>query len=481
MGGNHRLELRRAGFKNWVSDIQVKPNEPMSIGPVRLGIPDGRLAVRSAPAGANVTIGGVYRGRTPLEFDVRPDVTQAVAVSHEGYEPAQRSVSVASGARQTIDVSLEAILGEVIVRATPADAELFVDGRSRGAANQTLRLPATAHAIEIRKPGYVTHKATVTPRSGLPQNIEVTLLEGVTAPAPAATAATGEGAAPASAAAPVTVALVPTLQSPTGQELKLVPAGSYTMGSPRREAGRRANEAQRPINLQRRFYLSTREVTNADFKRFRPEHRSGFLSQNTLDLELQPVVSVSWQDAAAFCNWLSGQAGLTPAYEKRGEGLAAVVPVPNGFRLPTEAEWEWVARSDGGGRLRKYPWGDSLPVPPGSGNFADRRAQPVVPQVLVDLDDGFVVSAPVGSFAPNTLGFFDMGGNVAEWTHDLYTVQPPASAAAVDPVATGEGSQYVLRGSSWKHSSVTELRLSFRDYGTGKRNDVGFRIARYAQ
>ena len=484
MGGNHRLELRRVGFKTWVSDIQVKPNEPMKIGPVRLGIPDGRLAVRSSPAGANVTIGGVYRGRTPLEVDVRPDVTQAVAVSREGYESAGRDVSVASGAREAIDVSLKAILGEVIVRATPADAELFVDGRSRGAANQTLRLPATAHAIEIRKPGYVTHKATVTPREGLPQNIEVALLEGVTAPAPgpAATTAGGEGAAPASTpTAPVTVALVPTLRGPTGQELKLVPAGGYTMGSPRREAGRRSNEAQRPVNLQRRFYLSTREVTNADFKRFRPEHRSGFLNQNTLELDLQPVVSVSWQDAAAFCNWLSTQAGLTPAYEKRGDSLAAVVPVTNGFRLPTEAEWEWAARSTGGGGLRKYPWGESLPVPAGAGNFADRRAQPVVPQVLVDLDDGFVVSAPVGSFAPNSLGFFDMGGNVAEWTDDLYTVQPPASAAAVDPVATGEGSVYVVRGSSWKHSSVTELRLSFRDYGNGKRNDIGFRIARYAQ
>ncbi len=353
MGGNHRLELRRAGFKNWVSDIQVKPNEPMRIGPVRLGIPDGRLAVRSSPAGANVTIGGVYRGRTPLEVDVRPDVRQAVAVSREGYEPAGREVSVASGAREAIDVSLEAILGEVIVRATPADAELFVDGRSRGAANQTLRLPATAHALEIRKPGYVTHKATVTPRSGLPQNIEVTLLEGVTAPAPgpAATAATGEGAAAGAAAAPVTVALVPTLRSPTGQELKLVPAGSYTMGSPRREAGRRANEAQRAVNLQRRFYLSTREVTNADFKRFRPDHRSGFLNQNTLELDLQPVVSVSWQDAAAFCNWLSAQAGLTPAYAKRGDLLAAVVPVTNGFRLPTEAEWEWVGALHG----RQWP------------------------------------------------------------------------------------------------------------------------------
>ena len=92
-----------------------------------------------------------------------------------------------------------------------------------------------------------------------------------------------------------------------------------------------------------------------------------------------------------------------------------------------------------------------------------------------------VVTAPVGSFAPNPLGFFDMGGNASEWTHDIYTVQPAAGTAANDPVATGEGGAHVLRGSSWKHSSVTELRLAFRDFGNGKRNDVGFRIARYGQ
>jgi formylglycine-generating enzyme required for sulfatase activity len=485
MGGNHRLELRRAGYKAWVSDILVKPNEPMQIGPVRLGIPDGRLTVRSAPAGANVTIGGAYRGRTPLEVDVRPDVIQSVAVSREGYEPASREISVASGGRGVVDVSLKAILGEVIVRATPTDAELFVDGRSRGPANQTLQLPAAAHAIEIRRPGYVPHKATVTPRPGLPQNIEVTLLEGVAAAPAAAAAAAGGAPAEAGAAgavAPAMVALVPTLRARTGLELKLLPAATFTMGSPRREAGRRSNEAQRPVNLVRRFYMSTREVTNAEFKQFRPEHRSGFVSQNTLELDRQPVVNVNWQDAAAFCNWLSEEAGLKPAYEKRGDRLVAVSPVSNGYRLPTEAEWEFVARSEnGGGRLRKYPWGDSLPVPAGAGNFADRRSQPVVPQVLVDYDDGHIVTAPVGSFAANNLGFFDMGGNVSEWTHDIYTVQPAAGTAADDPVATGEGGVYVIRGSSWKHSSVTELRLAFRDYGNARRNDTGFRVARYAQ
>jgi formylglycine-generating enzyme required for sulfatase activity len=482
MAGSYRVELRHPGFKPWISDVQVQANEPLAIGPVRLGLPDGRLVVTSSPAGASVSVGGAYRGRTPLEIDVRPDLPQLVTVQRDGYEPARREINVGPGARVAVDASLQPILGQVIVNAKPADAQLYVDGSARGAANQTLELPATAHAIEIRKPGYATHRVTVTPRPGLPQSIEVTLLEGVArAPAPAGQA---PGAPPSAAGAPAeagaVVALPATLRSPGGQELKLVPAGEYTMGSPRREAGRRANEAQRAVKLERRFYLGLREVTNAEFRQFRPSHRSGFILQETLDLDRQPVVGVSWQDAAEYSNWLSAKEGLAPAYVNQGGKFVPVVPATNGYRLPTEAEWEWVARG-AGGALRKYPWGDALPVPPGAGNFADRKAQPLVDQALPDYDDGYAATAPVGSFAAGPAGFFDLGGNVAEWTHDLYTVQPASGAVAVDPLAGGAGALRVVRGSSWRHAAVTELRLAYRDYGDGKRNDLGFRIARYAQ
>jgi len=487
MAGSHRVELRLGGFRPWVSDVQVQANTPLTLGPVRLGLPDGRLAVRSVPAGANVTVGGAYRGRTPLEIDVRPDVAQSVAVLREGYEPARRELTVASGEHAVAEFTLMPILGEVTVRANPADAQLYVDGAARGAANQTLQLPATAHVVEVRRTGYATHRVNVTPRPGLPQDLEVTLREvpvretvSATAPAAEVPATAAAPGAPAPAGPVPGGALAATVRSKAGQELKLVPAGDFTMGSPRREAGRRSNEAQRAVKLGRRFYLALREVTNAEFRQFRPGHRSAFVMQQTLDLDRQPVVNLTWQDAAAYCNWLSAQDGLEAAYVSQGGGLVPVVPATSGYRLPTEAEWEWAARSTGGG-LRKYPWGDALPVPPGAGNFADQQAQPLVPQVLTDYDDGHAASAPVGSYAPNALGFFDMGGNVAEWTHDLYTVQPAAGAAAVDPAATGPGAVRVIRGSSWQHSGVTELRLAYRDYGDGRRNDLGFRIARYAQ
>ena len=474
--GSRRVELLHAGFKTWVSDVQVKANQPLTVGPVRLGLPDGRLVVKSRPSGASVTIGGAYRGRTPLEVDVRPDLEQSVGVSREGYEPATRQVSVAPGGRAGVDVELTPIFGEVIVRARPEDAQLYVDGELRGAANQTLRLPATRHTVEIRRAGYANYRTTVTPRPGLPQNVDIALLEGASSPAPASAGAT----AGATAAAPVVVGLQPSLRSKAGQELRLVPAGQYTMGSPRREAGRRANESQRQVDLQRRFYVSTREVTNGEFRQFRADHRSGYVMQTTLDTDRQPVVNVSWDEAVAYCNWLSAQEGLAPAYEKKGDAWVAVVPATNGYRLPTEAEWEWIARRDGGG-LRKYPWGDAMPVPPGAGNFADRSAQALLPSVLLDYDDGFPATAPVGSFAANPSGFQDLGGNVAEWTHDLYTVQPRTETVAVDPATTGAGALHVIRGSSWKSGTVTELRLAFRDYGEGRRNDLGFRIARYAQ
>ncbi len=480
MAGSHRVEITHPGYKPWVSDVQVQANTALELGPVRLGVPDGRLAVTSSPPGAAVSVGGAYRGRTPLEIEVRPDIAQVVTVLRDGYEPAQREVQVAPGARESVTLALQPILGQVIVKATPADAQLYVDGTSRGIARQTIELPSTAHVIEIRKPGYATHRVTVTPRAGLPQSVEVTLLEGVArASAPAEQAGAAAPAAGASAAeAGALVALAPTLRSPAGQELRLVPAGEFTMGSPRREAGRRANEAQRAVKLERRFYLALREVTNYEFRQFRQAHRSGFVLQQTLDLDRQPVVNVTWQDAAEYCNWLSAKEGLAPAYKSEGGRLVPVVPATNGYRLPTEAEWEWAAR---GSALRKYPWGDALPVPPGAGNFADVTAQPLVSQFLADFDDGHAATAPVGSFTPNALGFLDLGGNVAEWTHDLYTVQPATSAAAVDPATGGAGALRVIRGSSWRHSAVTELRLAFRDYGDGKRNDLGFRIARYAQ
>jgi formylglycine-generating enzyme required for sulfatase activity len=483
--GTHRVELRHPGFRNWVSDVQVVANQPQTLGPVRLGLPDGTLVVRTEPAGANVSVGGAFRGRTPVTLDVRPDVALALVAARDGYEPATTSLTVGPGERREVQLALTPIFGEVTVVAEPGTAEVFVNGRRAGKAGQALRLPAARTDLEVRLAGFQTYRAAVTPRPGLPQVLNVRLeLGGDIAPASAAPGAAATAAAATGAASTPTAgraALAPVIRTKSGAELRLLGPASYTMGSPRRESGRRANESQRAVELRRRFYLGTREVTNGEFKQFKPQHRSGYVGQNTLELDRQPVVNVTWEDAAEYCNWLSQQEGLLPAYQAQGGKLVLVQPVTTGYRLATEAEWEWAARANRDGSLRKYPWGDALPVPAGAGNFGDRQAQPLLQTFIAELDDGQPASANVGSYAANALGFFDLGGNVAEWTTDLYTVQPAGGATTVDPVAAAAGNLHSIRGSSWRHATVTELRAAFRDSGSGRRDDVGLRIARYAE
>lgn len=459
--GRYTLALEHPDYRRYETPITVKAGEPLTIGPVELGLPDGMLAVRTEPEGADVSVSGRYRGRTPATLDLAPGLAHEVVVSRPGYASQTRNIAVSPGERKTLTLTLEAVLGQVTVKGEPADAELFVDGRSRGLANQTLSLPAAPHALEIRKPGLATFKATVTPKPELPQVVEYEL----TSPAQARLAR-----------------LPPLVQSPVGAELKLVRGGTFTMGSPRREPGRRSNEAERRIELERPFYIGVREVTNREFREFRPNHASGIFKEESLDLDRQPVARVSWQDAAAFCNWLSGKEGLPPAYVSGNGRLTLAEPVTTGYRLPTEAEWEFVARHDGSQAARKYPWGDALPVAPRSGNYADQSAIYLTPVVISGYDDGFRVAAPVGSFGPNPLGLFDLGGNVSEWTTDHYSIYVTgADTVATDPAGPEQGETWVVRGSSWLTGKTPDLRLAWRDVGAAGKPDLGFRIARYAE
>jgi formylglycine-generating enzyme required for sulfatase activity len=459
--GSHTVTLTASGFRPWETTIQVQANTPQKVGPVELGLPDGTLTIRSTPAGADVAIAGRYRGRTPLTVALAPGMQHQIMVTRAGYEPAQRTVPVKAAEKFSVDVQLKPILGEVTVRGEPADARLFVDGEARGSANQTLSLPSAELTLEVRREGFDPFTTKVTPQPGFPRVVEYKLQT------PEQTRA----------------ARVPaTIRAHTGIELKRMPVGTFTMGSGRREPGRRANEVSRVVTLGRTFYLGVHEVTNAQYRQFRTEHLSGVVRDRSLDQDNHPVVNITWQEAVEFCNWLSQQDGLPAAYVAQGDTLTQVTPATTGYRLPTEAEWEWAARYEGGGRAgRRYPWGSSLPIAPKAGNFADRASLAVLETALSDYDDGVPTTAPVGSFAANALGLYDMGGNVTEWVQDFYTVSPDlGSAPSTDPTGPATGTRHVVRGSSWRSASIPELRLAWRDYAEGKGQNIGFRIARYA-
>jgi len=254
------------------------------------------------------------------------------------------------------------------------------------------------------------------------------------------------------------------------------------MGASRREAGRRANESRRNVVLTRPYYLSEKEVTNAQFRQFRPGYNSGSAEGTSLDDDKQPVVNVSWEDAARYCNWLSKKDGLPAAYKESGGALQLVMPPGTGYRLPTEAEWAYAARIYKRPRPARYVWAGSFPPTSSAGNYADARIADTLADVVPGYDDGYRGAAPVASFAASPPGLYDLGGNVAEWTNDYYTVYPSAGQTAErDPAGPASGQHRVVRGSSWRHGNITELRLSYRDYSKSPRDDLGFRIARYAE
>jgi formylglycine-generating enzyme required for sulfatase activity len=461
MAGTHTVEMVLAGYRRRRSTLAVVADEPQELPPVQLKAADGRLALRSEPSAASVTVDDAFRGQTPLTLSLAPELPHQVLLAKAGYETELLTVQVRSAETTTLDVALTPKQGEIEIAAVPPDSELFVNGEHRGPANQALLLTAVPQRIEIRREGYETYRTTVTPRPGFPQSVAVTLKT---------LAQAREETIPR---------ILKTFQ---GQELRLIDGGRLRMGASRREPGRRANETIREIELTRRFYLATTEVSNRQFREFKEDHLSGKVREHSLERDDHPAVRVTWEAAAQYCNWLSERESLPPAYVPKDGKLVASVPMTAGYRLPTEAEWTQVARYPDGKTALKYPWGNSLPVAPQSANYADASAHDLLGRSLPDYNDGFPVTAPVESFAANPLGIFNLGGNVAEWIHDFYSIHPSGDVQLErDPVGPDDGELHVIRGSSWIDSSVSELRLSYRDYGNKARPDLGFRIARYLE
>ena len=456
--GTHQISIVHDGYSAWDGTVMAVPNIDQALPLVRLQPANAKLLVNSIPRGANVMVNGRYRGQSPITLDLAPGINYEVGLSKAGYGMTSRKVRLEAAASDSITVDLTARTGTLTVNVHPPDATVYVDGRARGSGNTTVRLSSAPHRIEVRKNGYESWSRTVTPRPGYPQTMTASLRS-------------HEAIARESISVERTTA--------AGQTLRLVEPGTFTLGSSRSEQGRRANEVIVPVTLTRPFLIGVMEVTNREFAQFRANHDSGADIHASLAGDRNPVANVTWADAVQYCNWLSAREGLTPVYKEEFGDWVAIRPFPDGYRLPTEAEWVWAVRYQGGQEARKFAWGKDWPPRQPSGNYAGKAAVDLVPTIIPTYDDGFASTAEVGKFPPNAIGIFDGAGNVAEWVNDFYTVPTPGiTTPLVDPLGPERGNSYVIRGSSWRHGGPTELRFAYRDYGSDARPDVGFRVAR---
>jgi sulfatase modifying factor 1 len=219
-----------------------------------------------------------------------------------------------------------------------------------------------------------------------------------------------------------------------------IPSGWFLMGS---ETGR---DNERPVHrvYVDGFELATRQVTNADYLRFVEDaghEPPPSARQPGFDDPRQPVVAVSWLDAAAYCAWLARAAGRA-------------------YRLPTEAEWERASR--GGEEGRRYPWGDAPPetLP----DYATRwRGGP----------------ERVALYPPSAYGLHDIGENVHEWCSDWYEAGYYARSPERNPRGPDAGERRASRGGSWRHHVKVSTCAARSSLPPGSRyTDYGFRVAR---
>lgn len=246
--------------------------------------------------------------------------------------------------------------------------------------------------------------------------------------------------------------------------------GTFAMGSPESEMQRETDEVQHNVTVSN-FYIGRYEVTQKQYEEVMGENPSNFKGDNL------PVENVSWYDAIEFCNKLSQNEGLTPVYTIDGDNVSWDRSA-NGYRLPTEAEWEYAARA---GTTTPFNTEDSISDEEANyyGHYPYGIEENYFSQENLETEPGEYrqTTVEVDSFSPNKWGLYNTHGNVAEWCFDYYGAYDLENTT--NPSGPTTGTLRINRGGGW-NDYAKHLRCAYRASTTPdqKMNNIGFRLAR---
>ena len=508
--GTFRVVVRKVGYAPII--LEDLSGELVQVALVEL---PSSVTVRTQPAGARVLINNVDMGRSPVTLDASEGSGHyIVAVHFQGYRSVGRRIHVDSGEHEVVD------FGALIGRSAELDFTVTFVEASENEASMLMgdleveldeqRLPYDSdvlqtvsegtHSVRLLHPLYVSELQTVTVEdrvdqtltyrmSSLPGRVELVLPVGLEAEVRVNhdEVDTVDGAIPVAANQRVEVELriknyltmmrrfelkpnervvwdVAPVQIPGPEpgagwtmpylalKLSWIEAGHFSMGSPMQEAGRLPNEGpQTSVRFSQGFWAGMYEVTQAQYFKIMDLNPSSTTNVSS------PVDNVSWEDARLYCQMLTNQ-----------ERTVGRLPDGYVYRLATEAEWEYAARS---GTVSPFAFGGSADA--SNGNF--RGVYPVNVEHKASDPDHYG-SLPVGSYPPNVFGLHDVHGNIAEWTLDHYNGRL-SGGSRVDPRPREEGRRVTVRGGSWEDFAVrvrSAARAEMRP--DTKSNAIGFRV-----
>ncbi len=343
------------------------------------------------------------------------------------------------------------------------DGDLVAVTWDKAGKKAEVRVRPGTHQVEVKKEGFTVHGENVTLFEG-GREVLMVRLEKIALPRPAPLDCTAASGVSAEAVRQAQAAWAKYLGRQVEEEdeiapgvkmaFVLVPPGRFRMGSPADEKDRRDGETAHEVELTQPFYLGKFDVTQAQYEAVTGENPSHFKGAKL------PVEMVNWEEAAAFARELSGKGGLKHLY-----------------RLPTEAEWEYSCR---GGHPFSHPFGigDGRSLSSTQANFDGN-----FPYGGAAKGPFLQKTTPVGKYAANAFGLYDMHGNVVVWCADWYGAYP--TGKVTDPVGPATGSVRVLRGGCWisgvgGFSGGSRCRAAFRhgDAPAFRGIDLGFRLAR---
>jgi formylglycine-generating enzyme required for sulfatase activity len=447
-GGLYNIAVGTEHYIESTEQLQVTRNEPQLKRNYRLKRQQVEVSLDLSPEGGTVLVNGIKAG-TPLLLGEAE--TYRLSYIKPGYYSDSKTITPLTGKSNRLSFTLKAETGRVEISASPW-AHVFIGSRDYGKTPVTLDLAAVPQTITLKRAGYRPVSRSITPSGKSVKTISVQL--------------TSEKQA--------RLAEAPReFTNSAGIKLKLfMVKDSFTMGAARSEKGQRANEFQRKIVLNRPFYASIYEITNGQYGQFDKQKASAPASL--------PVTSVNWHQAARFCNWLSSRENLPPFYRIDGGSVRGFSAQADGYRLLSEAEWEWLARKAGKSQQTTFSWGNQTVIPPKSGNVADESAKGKVRYYVPGYTDGFAGIAPVGSFSQEPSGLYDMAGNVSEWVHDSYSIIPPEPEKTErNPLGLQSGESQLMKGANFRSGTITTLRPAYRQGLNTGRDDLGFRVGRY--